>query len=284
MLDAPLVSDAEYDALFHQLQQLEQEHPELRTPDSPTQRVGGAVLEGFSKVQHPAPMLSLGNAFDAAELRAWRERLLRLLPDSMAEGLAYVVEPKIDGLTVVLHYEDGLFTLGATRGDGVFGEDITPNLRTVRDLPLRIPVVPGASLALDGQAGAGGTRPPRRLVVRGEAYMAVADFERFQAEQAAAGGKVYANPRNTAAGALRNLDSAVTASRPLHVWAYQLVEIEGGDFTPGRPVGGAGSAARPGLPGGRAEPPLQRLRRAWWISWRPGRRSATRCPTRPMAW
>jgi DNA ligase (NAD+) len=231
VLDAPLVSDAEYDLLFRQLQQLEQEHPELRTPDSPTQRVGGAVLEGFDRVQHPAPMLSLGNAFDAGELRAWRDRLLRLLPDSMAAELAYVVEPKIDGLTVVLHYEEGLFTLGATRGDGVFGEDITPNLRTVRDLPLRIPVLPGASLALDGRE-VQVAQPPRRLVVRGEAYMAVADFQRFQAEQAASGGKVYANPRNTAAGALRNLDSSVTASRPLHVWAYQLVEIDGGDFSP----------------------------------------------------
>ncbi|HSN76159.1 MAG TPA: NAD-dependent DNA ligase LigA, partial [Anaerolineae bacterium] len=231
VLDAPLVSDAEYDALFRQLQQLEQQHPELHTPDSPTQRVGGAVLEGFGKVQHPAPMLSLGNAFDAAELRAWRERLLRLLPDSMAEGLAYVVEPKIDGLTVVLHYEDGLFILGATRGDGITGEDITANLRTVRDLPLRIPVLGEASLTLDG-AEAQAPRPPQRLVVRGEAYMAVADFERFQAEQAVIGGKVYANPRNTAAGALRNLDSSVTASRPLHLWAYQLIEIEGGDVSP----------------------------------------------------
>lgn len=231
VLDTPLASDAEYDALFQQLQQLEQDHPELRTPDSPTQRVGGAVLEGFSKVRHPQPMLSLGNAFDAAELRAWRERLLRLLPTEAADGLAYVVEPKIDGLTVVLHYEDGLFTLGATRGDGVFGEDITPNLRTVRDLPLRIPVVAGANVAL-AREQATVTRPPRRLVVRGEAYMATADFQRFQAEQAAAGGKVYANPRNTAAGALRNLDSSVTASRPLHVWAYQVVEIDGGDFTP----------------------------------------------------
>ncbi len=231
VLDSPLVSDAEYDALFSQLQQLEQTHPELRAADSPTQRVGGAVLEGFAKVRHPVPMLSLGNAFDVAELRAWRERLVRLLPDQVADGLAYMVEPKIDGLTVVLHYEDGLFTLGATRGDGVFGEDITPNLRTVRDLPLRIPVVPGAPLALSGQP-AFIERPPRRLVVRGEAYMAVADFERFQAEQAAAGGKVYANPRNTAAGALRNLDTTVTASRPLHLWAYQLVEIDGGDFIP----------------------------------------------------
>lgn len=231
VLDAPLASDAEYDALFSQLQQLEQTHPELRTADSPTQRVGGAVLEGFAKVRHPAPMLSLSNAFDPAELLAWRERLTRLLPDSLSEGLAYVVEPKIDGLTVVLHYQEGLFTLGATRGDGVFGEEITANLRTLRDLPLRIPVVPDAVLALPGRPAAA-ARPPQRLVVRGEAYMAVADFERFQAEQAAAGGKVYANPRNTAAGALRNLDSSVTAGRPLHVWAYQIVAIEGGDFTP----------------------------------------------------
>jgi DNA ligase (NAD+) len=231
VLDAPAVSDAEYDALFRQLQQLEQENPDLVTPDSPTQRVGGVVLPGFSKVRHPLPMLSLGNAFDVAELRAWRDRLLRLLPDSMLDGLAYVVEPKIDGLTVVLHYEDGLFVLGATRGDGVFGEDITPNLRTVRDLPLRIPVAPDAELKLDAWHGAA-LHPPRRLVVRGEAYMTVADFQRFQAEQAATGGKVYANPRNTAAGALRNLNTAVTASRPLHLWAYQVVEIEGGDFIP----------------------------------------------------
>lgn len=221
VLDAPTVSDAEYDALFRQLQQLEEQHPELRTSDSPTQRVGGAVLEGFTRVRHPAPMLSLANAFSEAELRAWRERFLRLLPDEAAADLAYVVEPKIDGLTVVLHYTDGLFTLGATRGDGSVGEDITANLRTVRDLPLRIPLDAGASL-----------RAPRRLVVRGEAYMAQADFQRFQAEQLAAGGKVYANPRNTAAGALRNLDSAITASRPLHVWAYQVVEIEGSEFVP----------------------------------------------------
>jgi DNA ligase (NAD+) len=232
VLDVPLVSDAEYDALFGQLQRLEQDYPELRTLDSPTQRVGGAVLEGFGKVRHPVPMLSLGNAFSPEDLRAWRDRLLRLLPAEMAEGLAYVVEPKIDGLTVVLHYEEGLFTLGATRGDGVFGEDITPNLRTVRDLPLRIPVVAGAGLVPEREQ-ATVTRPPQRLVVRGEAYMAVADFQRFQAEQAAAGGKVYANPRNTAAGALRNLDSSVTASRPLHVWAYQVVEIGGGDVAPG---------------------------------------------------
>lgn len=222
VLDAPLVSDAEYDALFTQLKQLESEHPELQTSDSPTQRVGGAALEGFRKVRHPAPMLSLSNAFSVDELRAWQERWMRLLPDAVAADVAYVVEPKIDGLTVVLYYQDGIFTLGATRGDGLFGEDITPNLRTVRDLPLRIPAAPQPDAP----------PAPRRLVVRGEAYMTVADFARFQAEQVALGGKVYANPRNTAAGALRNLDSRVTASRPLHVWAYQVVEFEGNQPAP----------------------------------------------------
>lgn len=215
VLDDPEVSDAQYDALFRQLQQLEAEYPALRSADSPTQRVGGAVSAAFVKVRHPAPMLSLGNAFSADDLHAWRERLLRLLPDEVGQSLSYVVEPKIDGLTVVLHYTDGLFTLGATRGDGITGEDITHNLRTVRDLPLRIPV----ALNPAGRAA------PAHLVVRGEAYMTLADFERFRSQQAEQGGKVYANPRNTAAGALRNLDSAVTAARPLHVWAYQIVEI-----------------------------------------------------------
>lgn len=234
VLDAPEISDAEYDALFNELKRLEEQHPELRTPDSPTQRVGGAVLDRFEKVPHPEPMLSLGNAFSVEELYAWRDRFLRLLPDELTTDLAYVVEPKIDGLTVVLHYHDGVFTLGATRGDGYVGEDITTNLRTVRDLPLRVPLAPG-------QRPPGGPpdlppvvvhRPPRRLVVRGEAYMTIADFQRFQAEQEAAGGKVYANPRNTAAGALRNLDSSVAASRPLHLWAYSVVVVEESDFTP----------------------------------------------------
>lgn len=238
VLDSPDISDAEYDALFNELKQLEEAHPHLRTPDSPTQRVGGVVSDRFEKVRHPAPMLSLGNAFNREELIAWRDRFLRLLPDWQGEDLAYVVEPKIDGLTVVLHYQDGLFSLGATRGDGVTGEDITTNLRTVRDLPLRVPVTAevmgdaGSPQALGlsaGQLPAGGLRPPQHLVVRGEAYMTLADFQRFQREQEAAAGKVYANPRNTAAGALRNLDSAVTASRPLHLWAYQVVLLEGAD-------------------------------------------------------
>lgn len=234
VLDAPTISDAEYDALFNELKRLEERYPELRTLDSPTQRVGGAVVERFEKVQHPEPMLSLANAFSLDELRAWRDRFLRLLPDGMADDLAYVVEPKIDGLTVVLHYQDGVFTLGATRGDGITGEDITTNLRTVRDLPLRIPAIAGGTAA-PGLVDAPPirlTRPPSRLVVRGEAYMTIADFERFQAEQEAAGGKTYANPRNTAAGALRNLDSSVTAGRPLHVLCYSVVVLEGSDWVP----------------------------------------------------
>ncbi|MBX7233110.1 MAG: NAD-dependent DNA ligase LigA [Caldilineales bacterium] len=214
VLDAPEISDEAYDSLFAELKRIEAERPDLVTPDSPTHRTGGPPGEGFAKVEHPLPMLSLDNVTSAADLRAWRDRALRLLPEGVE--LSYVVEPKIDGLTVVLHYEDGIFTLGATRGDGSVGEDITANLRTLRTLPLRIPVQDD------------GPPPPRRLVVRGEAYMAKANFARFQAEQEAAAGKKYVNPRNTAAGALRNLDPTITASRPLDLWAYQVVLSEGG--------------------------------------------------------
>ena len=217
VLDAPEISDAEYDALFRELQRLEAEHPELITPDSPTQRVGGEPLDRFEKVTHPVPMLSLSNAFGPEELRAWHERALRLLPPELIPGLAYTVEPKIDGLTVVLHYEDGLFTLGATRGDGLVGEDITANLRTVPAVPLRIPVL-------------GNGQPPRRLVVRGEAYMPRDAFERMNAELATRGERTFANPRNAAAGSLRQLDPRVTASRPLSLWAYQVVLVEGGEM------------------------------------------------------
>ena len=213
VLANPEISDAAYDLLFRELQRLEEQYPELVTPDSPTQRTGGAPLAGFVKVEHPTPMLSLGNATSPDDLRTWRERMLRLLPDDVE--LEYVVEPKIDGLTVVLHYENGLFALGATRGDGYVGEDITANLRTICSLPLRIPV------QLEGPEA------PARLVVRGEAYMSRDDFARFQAEQQAEG-KRYVNPRNTAAGALRNLDPAVTASRPLDLWTYQLIFVDGG--------------------------------------------------------
>jgi DNA ligase (NAD+) len=226
VLDDPVISDDAYDALYRELQELEAAHPELIAPDSPTQRVGGEIREEFTAVEHPRPMLSLSNAFSPDELRAWRDRFLRLLPEDRAEP-AYVVEPKIDGLTVVLHYTDGVFTLGATRGDGVRGEDITPNLRTVNALPLRIPVRTAANTPLRGE-GTGGALAPAHLVVRGEAYMPIAAFEAFNREQEAAGKKTYANPRNTAAGSLRVLDSSITASRPLSLLCYQVVDLEGG--------------------------------------------------------
>ena len=213
VLDDPEISDAEFDAMLRELRALEEEHPELRTPDSPTLRVGGGAQERFAKVRHPAPMLSLGNVFDADELRAWNDRALRLLPQGTQ--LAYVVEPKIDGLSIVLHYERGSFVLGATRGDGEVGEDVTANLRTVQTVPLAIPVDAGAASA------------PELLVVRGEVYMPRADFDRFNEEQLARGEKVYANPRNFAAGSLRQLDPGVTATRPLRLWAYQVLAAHG---------------------------------------------------------
>jgi DNA ligase (NAD+) len=219
VLDDPVISDDAYDALYRELQELEMAHPELITPDSPTRRVGAEIREEFTAVEHPSPMLSLSNSFSPDELWAWRDRFLRLLPDDSPEP-AYVVEPKIDGLTVVLHYTAGLFTLGATRGDGVRGEDITPNLRTVKALPLRIPV----SRATKGRE----MEAPARLVVRGEAYMPIDAFETFNRDQEAAGKKTYANPRNTAAGSLRVLDSSITASRPLSLFCYQVVLLEGG--------------------------------------------------------
>ncbi|MGQ9600257.1 MAG: NAD-dependent DNA ligase LigA [Anaerolineae bacterium] len=219
VLDDPVISDDAYDALYRELQELEAAHPELITPDSPTQRVGGEVREEFVAVEHPRPMLSLSNAFSPEELRAWRDRFMRLLPAGYPEP-AYVVEPKIDGLTVVLHYTDGVFSLGATRGDGVQGEDITPNLKTIKALPLRIPVAGGQEV--------GSARAPARLVVRGEAYMPIDAFEIFNREQEALGRRTYANPRNTAAGSLRVLDPKITASRPLSLFCYQVVELEGG--------------------------------------------------------
>ena len=208
-LDAPEISDAEFDTLFRELKSLEEQYPELRRSDSPTQRVGGVVQERFRKVTHPLPMLSLGNAFSPEDLESWHTRFAKLLPAETA--VAYMAEPKIDGLTVVLHYTDGKFVLGATRGNGLEGEDITENLRTVRELPLRLR----------------GARIPERLVVRGEVYMAIEDFADFNERQAREGEKVYANPRNFAAGSLRQLDSAVTAARPLKLWAYQVVVVGG---------------------------------------------------------
>lgn len=215
VLDSPVVSDAEYDRLMRELQELEAAHPELITPDSPTQRVGAEPLEKFEKVRHPKPMLSLSDAFDEEELRAWLERISKLLPEGVTpRDLQYVVEPKIDGLTVVLTYEGGRYVQGATRGNGVEGEEVTANLKTIRGVPLRIPVSP------DGP-------PPARLVVRGEAYMPIDQFEKFNRRQAELGEKTFANPRNAAAGLVRQLDPRITASRPLFIFTYAVVDSEG---------------------------------------------------------
>jgi DNA ligase (NAD+) len=237
VLDDPELSDAEFDALFRELQRLEAEHPELASPDSPTVRVGGLIAERFEKVRHPAPILSLANAFGPEDMHAWRERLRRLLPEEEQAKLAYVVEPKFDGLTVVLHYENGRFVLGSTRGDGEVGENITPNLRTVRVLPLTIPVASQQSTVISNQSPVADeapntqypipNTPPSRLVIRGEAYVTVSDFDAFNRSQEAQGERTYANPRNFAAGSLRLLDSGISAQRPLRLWTYQVLLLEG---------------------------------------------------------
>ncbi len=210
VLDDPVVSDAEYDTLLRELRALEEAHPELVTPDSPTRRVGAAPSDKFAKVRHPVPMLSLGNAFNEDDVRAWRDRILRLLgPDT---PLAFVVEPKIDGLAIALTYEQGRLSRGATRGDGEIGEDVTANLRTIPSVPLSL--------------RAGGTIPGS-IEVRGEVYMRVGDFEALNERLAAAGERVAANPRNAAAGSLRQKDPAITAGRPLRFYAYAVGPFEG---------------------------------------------------------
>jgi DNA ligase (NAD+) len=210
VLDAPLISDREFDEFVRELQALETEYPELITPDSPTQRVGGEPSERFVRVAHPQPILSLGNAFDADETLAWYERIRKL--DERVETADFIVEPKLDGLTVVLHYERGVFSLAATRGDGEYGEDISANMRTVRALPLRIPIEKDAPAA------------PERLVVRGEAFIYLSDFEALNKRLEAAGERTYVNPRNAAAGALRQLDPALTADRPISLLCYAVVD------------------------------------------------------------
>lgn len=207
VLDDPVITDAEYDDLVRELARLEAAHPELVTPDSPTQRVGGRPLEGFASVRHPVPLLSLANVFDAGELAAFARRVEALLP---GEAVSYVVEPKYDGLSVALLYEDGAFVQGATRGDGEVGEDVTQNLRTIRSLPLR----------LRGRA-------PRRLAVRGEVFMPRRAFERLNEARAAAGEPLFANPRNAAAGSVRQLDPRVTAARRLDCFIYEILLLEG---------------------------------------------------------
>ena len=214
VLDSPVISDYEYDQLYHQLVALEQEYPELVTADSPTQRAGAEPLDAFTKVTHPRPILSLSNAFNIEDLQAWRTRIDRLLPEN--SELDYVVEPKIDGLTVVLTYRDGLFVQGATRGNGEVGEDITQNLRTLLGIPARIPVDPDSEL-----------KPPPYLVIRGEAFFPLDKFESWNGARAEAGEQTYMNPRNAAAGSLRQLDSSVTAARPLTLYCYDFIDWQG---------------------------------------------------------
>ncbi len=250
VLDTPTVPDAEYDRLFRQLQSLEAEYPELQTPDSPTQRVGGKPLPAFGQVAHAVPMLSLNNAFSLDDVVAFDRRCREGLEKI---AIDYACEPKFDGLAIRLHYADGLLVQGATRGDGTIGEDVTQNLRTVRNIPLRLV----------------GKDIPSQLDVRGEVVMLRADFAALNARQRARGEKEFVNPRNAAAGSLRQLDAKVTAQRPLYFFAYGV-----GDATAFSPVGllhGApqeyllrGVLPAPSSDGllnqaaGNAEPPLDR--------------------------
>jgi len=211
VLDSPEVSDAEFDALMRELRELEAEYPFLVTPDSPTQRVGAEPLDTFSKVTHVVPMTSLGNAFDEGEMYAWLARVKRLLPEDVS--LEYVVEPKIDGLAVAVTYENGIFVRGATRGNGLVGEDVSLNLRTVKNVPLRIPL--------------GDSPPPARIEVRGEIYMPLDRFRDFNRRQLESGGRAFANPRNAAAGSLRQLDPRITAKRPLSLFVYGIGYVDG---------------------------------------------------------
>lgn len=218
VLDSPEISDAEYDALFRELQDLEADYPELVTPDSPTQRVGGEPLPEFTEVRHLEPMLSLANARNEEELGAWYGRVTKLAEEAGADprALRFVLEPKIDGLAVSLRYEGGRLVVGATRGNGEVGEDVTANLRT-------IPAVPLAMLPA--------SRPfPGVVEVRGEVYLPLAAFTRLNEQRIAAGEPTFANPRNAAAGSLRQLDPRVTASRPLSVWFYGIGYCSGRDF------------------------------------------------------
>jgi DNA ligase (NAD+) len=226
VLDAPVISDLEYDRLLHELKKIEADHPNWVTPDSPTQRAGAKASEKFEKVRHPAPILSLANAFGADDARAWFERVKKI--DDRVEKAKFVVEPKIDGLSVVLHYRDGMFVQGATRGDGEVGEDITSNLRTVRAIPLKIPVQTADDRPQTAKPSAV-RRPPSYLVVRGEAFIPIKEFEELNKKLEEAGEKTYLNPRNTAAGSLRQLDPVLTASRPITLLVYQIVHAEGGN-------------------------------------------------------
>ncbi len=218
VLDSPEISDADYDKLYRELQELEAAHPELITPDSPTQRVGGEPLAAFTQVRHSEPMLSLANAKNEDELRAWYARVVKLSTEAGwdAATLRFVLEPKIDGLAVSLRYEAGRLKVGATRGNGEVGEDVTSNLRTISTVPL--------TLLADAAPF------PAMVEVRGEVYLPLAAFEQLNEQRIAAGEATFANPRNASAGSLRQLDPRVTASRPLSTWFYGVGQVEGHRF------------------------------------------------------
>ncbi|HEX2265592.1 MAG TPA: NAD-dependent DNA ligase LigA [Solirubrobacterales bacterium] len=214
VLDEPEIGDDAYDALLNELRVLEEEYPELRTPDSPTQRVGAPPLDRFEQVEHLEQMLSLGNARNEEELRAWENRLANYLKrlDITASQFSYTTEPKIDSLAVTLTYEDGVLVRGATRGDGKIGEDVTQNLRTIGSVPLRI------------------KEAPQLIEVRGEAYMPIAAFKALNERRAEAGEPTFANPRNSAAGSIRQLDPSLAAERPLSTWFYGIGAVRGLDL------------------------------------------------------
>jgi DNA ligase (NAD+) len=211
VLDDPEISDPEYDDLLRELREIEEQNPKLRTPDSPTQRVGGAPLEKFKRIEHHEPMLSLANARDEDELRAWAKRVERQLEqlDIAGSEIRYVTEPKVDGLAISLTYENGVLTRGATRGDGRIGEDVTQNLRTIKSIPLGI------------------EDAPELVEVRGEVYLPLAGFARVNEQRAQDGEATFANPRNAAAGSIRQLDPGIAAARPLSIWCYGVAALKG---------------------------------------------------------
>jgi DNA ligase (NAD+) len=230
VLAQPAISDREYDRLYHELLDLEQQHPQLATPDSPTQRVGGQPLKEFKQVQHRLPMLSLDNTYSQEDVREFVNRVQKLLPN---EKLDWIVEPKIDGLAINLRYEQGVFTCGSTRGDGTTGDDITANLKTIRSIPVRLHRSAGAPPAASNSSDADRRDAcPTLLEVRGEVYLTKAGFAKLNAEREAAGEEEFANPRNAAAGSLKQLDPRIVARRPLDIVLYGLGQVEGAPYQP----------------------------------------------------
>jgi len=215
VLDNPVISDAEYDRLMRELESFEEQFPHLKTPTSPTQRVGAPPLEKFEEARHTIPMLSLANAFEADEVREFDGRVKRFL--EMNRDIEYCTELKMDGVSVELIYEDGRFTTGSTRGDGLVGEDVTQNLKTVRSIPMTL--IPGK-----------GEIPPPRLEVRGEVYLPIKPFQELNLKRERSGESLFANPRNAAAGSLRQLDSAITAQRPLDIYCWGIGQLTGRIF------------------------------------------------------